>query len=145
MGEACRSANIWESISDPKKFPKGLETDMTESGNVSGGEKQRICIARAILANPSILLLDEATSALDEINQHEVQEALNKLMKGRTSFMVAHRLSTIKDADKIITIRDGKKVDDGTHDELVKGGGLYQELWETQGSNAVANYAQPAH
>jgi len=135
--QACRSANIWNSLSDPKKFPKGLETEMSESGNISGGEKQRICIARAILADPPILLLDEATSALDEVNQHDVQEALNKLMKGRTTFCVAHRLSTIKDADKIITIRDGKKVDDGTHEELLaQSAGLYHELWKQQVSSS---------
>ncbi|CAK0894266.1 unnamed protein product [Prorocentrum cordatum] len=83
--QACRAANIWDSLTDPQKFPNGLETQMTVAQNVAGGEKQRLCIARAILANPPILLLDEATSALDEVSQAQVQEALNKLMAGRTT------------------------------------------------------------
>jgi len=138
--QACRSASIWEALSDPLKFPNGLETRMSSVQNVAGGEKQRICIARAILANPPILLLDEATSALDEVSQAQVQEALNKLMKGRTTFVVAHRLSTIKDSDKIIAMEDGRVVDDGTHQELLqKQDGVWRKLWLEQGSGeAVA-------
>lgn len=118
---------------DTQKFPNGLETQMSAIQNVAGGEKQRICIARAILADPPILLLDEATSALDEVSQHHVQEALNTLMKGRTTLVIAHRLSTIKNSDKIIGMRDGRVVDDGTHEELIKkDDGVWKQMWEQQ-------------
>merc|ERR1719183_645470 len=104
--------------------------------NVSAGEKQRICIARAILADPPVLLLDEATSALDEVSQANVQEALNKLMKGRTTLVIAHRLSTIKDSDKIIAMKDGRVADDGTHEELLKKpDGVWKQLWTQQGKS----------
>ena len=106
--EACIAADIWDSINDPKVFPNGLETRMTTTVSIAGGEKQRICIARAILANAPILFLDEATSALDESTQAKVQAALDKLMVGRTTIAIAHRLSTIKNADRIIALR-GKK------------------------------------
>lgn len=141
--QACRAANIWDVLSDPQKFPNGLETKMSVVQNVAGGEKQRICIARAILANPPILLLDEATSALDEVSQAQVQEALNKLMKGRTTLVVAHRLSTIKDSDKIVAMQDGQVVDDGTHQELLmKPDGVWRKLWLEQGSDDKASGAQ---
>eukprot|EP00966_Prymnesium_polylepis_P157434 3638505-Prymnesium_polylepis.1 len=87
---------------DKNKFPEGLRTKMSMMQNVSGGEKQRLAIARAILADPPILLLDEATSALDEENQQQVQAALQKLMENRTTLVIAHRLSTIRSADKIV-------------------------------------------
>jgi ABC-type multidrug transport system ATPase subunit len=106
--KACIAADIWDSINDPKVFPNGLETRMTTTVSIAGGEKQRICIARAILANAPILFLDEATSALDESTQAKVQAALDKLMVGRTTIAIAHRLSTIKNADRIIALR-GKK------------------------------------
>ena len=106
--KACIAADIWDSINDPKVFPNGLETRMTTTVSIAGGEKQRICIARAILADAPILLLDEATSALDESTQAKVQAALDKLMVGRTTIAIAHRLSTIKNADRIIALR-GKK------------------------------------
>jgi ABC-type glutathione transport system ATPase component len=143
--QACEKANIWDVIMDPQKFPNGLETQMSVVQNVSGGEKQRICIARAILADPPILLLDEATSALDELSQAHVQEALNKLMTGRTTMVVAHRLSTIKDSDKIIGMDKGRVVDDGTHEELLKKpngvwAGLWN-LWQKKGEgNAEADH-----
>merc|ERR1712048_1024966 len=123
-----------DTLKDPQKFPNGLETQMSVVQNVACGEKQRICIARAILADPPILLLDEATSALDEVSQANVQEALNKLMKGRTTLVIAHRLSTIKDSDRIIGMEAGKVVDDGTHHELLqKPEGVWKKLWVTQG------------
>ena len=106
--DACCSADIWDSINNPAVFPNGLETRMTTTESIAGGEKQRICIARAILADAPILFLDEATSALDESTQAKVQAALDKLMHGRTTIAIAHRLSTIKNADRIIALR-GKK------------------------------------
>jgi ABC-type multidrug transport system fused ATPase/permease subunit len=105
---ACIAADIWDSINNPAVFPNGLETKMTTTVSIAGGEKQRICIARAILADSPILFLDEATSALDESTQAKVQGALDKLMEGRTTIAIAHRLSTIKSADRIIALR-GKK------------------------------------
>merc|ERR1711879_135580 len=89
--KACESAQIWDTLCDKDKFPEFLETRMEMVPSVSGGEKQRLCIARAILVDPAILLLDEATSSLDEVSQHRVQEGLNALMKGRTTLVVAHR------------------------------------------------------
>eukprot|EP00927_Polykrikos_kofoidii_P080904 TRINITY_DN7792_c0_g1_i1.p1 TRINITY_DN7792_c0_g1~~TRINITY_DN7792_c0_g1_i1.p1 ORF type:complete len:1019 (+),score=159.21 TRINITY_DN7792_c0_g1_i1:144-3059(+) len=106
--QACIAADIWDSINNPAVFPNGLETRMTATVSIAGGEKQRICIARAILADAPILLLDEATSALDESTQAKVQAALDKLMEGRTTIAIAHRLSTIKKADRIIALY-GKK------------------------------------
>jgi len=140
---ACEDANIWSSLSDPQKFPNGLETRMSAVQNVAGGEKQRICIARAILANAPILLLDEATSALDEESQEIVQQALNRLMKGRTTLVVAHRLSTISRSQQIVALAGdkyskkhganhrGTVIDSGTHAELIlKPDGVYSQLWE---------------
>jgi len=143
--EACRAANIWQLLSDVKKFPKGLETEMGVMDNVSGGEKQRICIARAILADRPILLLDEATSALDEVSQEQVQLALSVLMKGRTTLMVAHRLTTIKTADKIVAMSDGTVDDIGTHDELIaRSSGVYKALWErSAATSAATSLVQP--
>lgn len=117
---------------------------MDEIGNVSGGEKQRICLARAILINPPILVLDEATSALDEVNQSIVQEALNKMMEGKTSLVVAHRLSTIKDSDRIIGMENGKVVDNGKHSDLLaKPNGVWRTLWEQQNAEKQSAQAPP--
>jgi ATP-binding cassette subfamily B protein len=99
---------------------------------LSGGQRQRIAIARAVLADPKILLLDEATSALDSESERLVQEALNELMRGRTSLIIAHRLGTVKSADKILVLKDGKFVEDGSHSELMENDGTYRLLAETQ-------------
>jgi ATP-binding cassette subfamily B protein len=99
---------------------------------LSGGQRQRIAIARAVLADPKILLLDEATSALDSESERLVQEALNELMRGRTSLIIAHRLGTVKSADKILVLKDGKFVEDGSHSELMAQDGTYRLLAETQ-------------
>jgi len=134
--DACKVANIYDSLMDKDKFPSGLRTELSAVQNISGGEKQRIAIARAVLADPPILLLDEATSALDEENQSKVQDALNKLMKGRTTLVIAHRLSTIKDSDKIVSFSKGTVVECGSHDELVnKEGYIYGGLWKKQCSS----------
>ena len=119
-------ANISEFI---KELPLGLDTPLSEhGGNLSGGQKQRISIARALIRDPKIIILDEATSALDNISEYHVQKAMNELIKGRTTFIVAHRLSTIRDADKIVVLDHGKMVEFGTFDELMALKGKFYEL-----------------
>jgi ATP-binding cassette subfamily B protein len=115
------------------RFPDGYDTIVGERGSrVSGGEKQRIAIARAILHDPKILILDEATSLVDTQTESLIQEALTNLVKGRTTFAIAHRLSTLKNADKLLVIDDGKKAEFGTHDELLENKGVYYKLVEMQ-------------
>ena len=128
---AAKKANAIEFIN---KFPERLETIVGERGvKLSGGQRQRIAIARAILKDPKILLLDEATSALDSESEKLVQDALNELMKGRTSIIVAHRLSTIRNVDKIYVLKDGEILESGTHDELIlKSDGNYANLVKMQ-------------
>jgi len=128
--EAARKAHAHEFIED---FPEGYGTLAGPRGvRLSGGQRQRLAIARAILANPAILLLDEATSALDSESERLVQDALDELMRGRTSFIIAHRLGTVKHADRIYVIQDGQVVESGTHDELIVGRGAYRILAQTQ-------------
>ena len=128
--EAAQQANAHEFI---MQMPNGYETSIGESGlRLSGGQQQRISIARAILKNPRILILDEATSALDSKSEALVQESLAELMKGRTSFVIAHRLSTVSHADKIVVLEHGEIVEFGTHQELLKREGLYQNLCRLQ-------------
>ena len=123
-------ANAHEFIS---ALPEGYDTLVGPRGTkLSGGQRQRIAIARAILANPRILLLDEATSALDSESERLVNEALERLMAGRTSLVIAHRLSTVRHADKILVFNHGKIVESGTHEELLTLGGTYKLLVETQ-------------
>lgn len=115
-------------------LPEGLNTPVGEyGGKLSGGQKQRISIARALLKNAPILLLDEATSALDSESEHHIKEALIRLMAGRTSFIVAHRLSSIEHATKIVVMADGTIVETGTHRELLDKNGAYANLWRLQG------------
>ena len=110
----------------------GYETFVGEHGaTLSGGQRQRIAIARAVLKDPRILILDEATSNVDSVSEKYIQEALDKLMKGRTTFVVAHRLSTIKNADMILVLERGQVVEQGRHDELYAAGGAYRRLYES--------------
>jgi ATP-binding cassette subfamily B protein len=127
---ACRAANIHDFIAS---LPEGYDTVVGERGfRLSGGEKQRVSIARAILKDPRILILDEATSSLDSTSEALIQEALEPLMRGRTSVVIAHRLSTILAADLILVFQQGRVVQRGTHAQLVTAGGLYGELYRIQ-------------
>lgn len=130
MIAALKVANAYDFV---EAMPDGLDTNIGEGGNkLSGGQQQRMSIARAVLKNPPILIFDEATSALDTESERLVQDALNKLMEGRTSFVIAHRLSTVQHVDRIIVIEGGEIVQAGSHDELIGQSGLYKRLVELQ-------------
>ncbi len=127
---AARAANAHDFISD---FPEAYDTLVGERGvRLSGGQKQRVAIARALLKDPRILVLDEATSALDAESEHLVQEALERLMEGRSTLVIAHRLSTVKDADRVLVLDSGRVVEQGSHGELLARDGLYKQLVERQ-------------
>jgi ATP-binding cassette subfamily B protein len=127
---ACRAANIHDFIAG---LPEQYDTVVGERGyRLSGGEKQRIALARVILKNPRVLILDEATSHLDSESEALIQEALERIMKGRTSLVIAHRLSTILSADLILVVENGRIVQRGTHAELLAAGGLYRQLYDRQ-------------
>jgi ATP-binding cassette subfamily B protein len=130
MEEACRAANILDFIHG---LPDSYDTIVGERGyRLSGGEKQRVALARVILKDPRILVLDEATSHLDSQSEALIQDALARVMRGRTSLVIAHRLSTVLAADQILVMDQGRIVERGTHDELSSKGGLYARLYETQ-------------
>ena len=130
MKEACQAAQIWDLITS---LPNGLETMVGERGHrLSGGEKQRLAIARLLLKSPSIVILDEATAHLDSENEELVQSALARALQGRTSIVIAHRLSTVMSADQIIVLENGLIRERGKHEELVRAGGLYSELFARQ-------------
>ena len=128
--DALKIANAWEFVKD---LPMGIETNIGDSGNkLSGGQKQRLSIARAVLKNPPIMVLDEATSALDTESERLVQDALENMMKNRTSIVIAHRLSTIQNADTIVVMQKGKIVEQGKHQELMSNNGVYSNLVKMQ-------------
>ncbi|WP_411894519.1 ABC transporter ATP-binding protein [Winogradskyella sp. A2] len=128
--DALKIANAWEFIKD---MSQGIETNIGDSGNkLSGGQKQRLSIARAVLKNPPIMILDEATSALDTESERLVQEALENMMRNRTSIVIAHRLSTIQNADLIVVMQKGEIAEQGTHKELINKDGVYKKLVEMQ-------------
>lgn len=135
MVEALKKANIYEFV---QKQEKGIDTPVGNRGlKLSGGEKQRISIARILLKDPTIFIFDEATSALDSISEQKIQDAIDPIIRSRTSILIAHRLSTILAADEILVVRDGMIVERGQHKDLVQAGGVYQELYETQFSRAI--------
>ena len=127
---ASRAAAIHNSIMN---FPDGYNTMVGEKGvSLSGGQKQRITIARTILKNPAILILDDSTSAVDAATEEKIKLALEKLMTGRTNFIIAHRIQTLKMADRILVLKEGEIVQEGTHAELVKTEGFYKEVFTLQ-------------
>ena len=135
---ACQDANIHEFI---MSLPQGYDTQVGNRGfKLSGGEKQRISIARAILKNPKVLILDEATSSLDSISENLIQEAISPLLQGRTSIVIAHRLTTILAADEILVVDQGRIVERGKHADLVEQNGVYRQLYETQFRYALDDY-----
>lgn len=137
MIEACKKANIYDFISSQEA---GLDTMVGNRGlKLSGGEKQRISIARVLLKNPALLIFDEATSALDSISESKIQEAIDPIIEERTSILIAHRLSTILAADEILVVKDGAIVERGQHSDLVKLGGVYTELYNTQFNRPLGN------
>lgn len=133
MIEAAKASHIHSFI---RRLPDGYDTWITEDGGgLSQGQKQLLCIARVMLLRPPMLILDEATSSIDTRTELKVQEAFARLMEGRTTFIVAHRLSTIREADRILVMKDGKVIEQGTHDCLLKEGGFYRHLYESQWSH----------
>jgi len=128
--EALEAANAWDFV---KAMPEGLDSVVGDrGGNLSGGQRQRIAIARAILKNPAVMILDEATSALDSESERWVQDALDRLMKNRTAIMVAHRLSTVNEADQIVVLQEGVIVEQGSHQELIEQKGMYENMVRLQ-------------
>ena len=137
MQAACEAAQIWKLI---ESLPNGLDTMVGERGHrLSGGEKQRLAIARLLLKSPAVVILDEATAHLDSENEQLVHAALQTALRGRTSIVIAHRLSTVREADQILVLEKGSIVERGTHDELVAKGGLYADLYNRQDLTGTAN------
>ena len=153
---ACAAAMLHDSIM--ARFPEQYDTVVGERGlRLSGGEKQRVAFARAILKNPALLVLDEATSSLDSITEHDIQQCLRGLKSQRTTVTVAHRLSTVMEADTIVVLDHGEVKEAGSHQALIASGGLYAKLWQRQltspsvddlagrgGATAHAEVASPA-
>ncbi|HNB36356.1 MAG TPA: ATP-binding cassette domain-containing protein, partial [Anaerolineales bacterium] len=131
--ECIEAAKLADADHFIRQLPQGYQTKLSErASNLSQGQRQLLSIARAVLADPSILILDEATSSVDTRTEARIQKALLRLMQGRTSFVIAHRLSTIRDADKVIVIRDGEIVEQGTHQQLLEAKGFFHHLYMSQ-------------
>lgn len=140
---AAQAAQAHEFI---VSLPQGYDTHIEERGaNLSGGQKQRIAIARALLMRPSILILDDSTSSVDVATETKIQEALKEWMQGRTSFVVAQRISTVLNADKIVVIDEGRITAQGTHEQLMKSSPIYQEIYESQLGNGFHASLQDLH
>ncbi len=130
LNDALKKSNLKDFVN---RLPDGLDTEIGErGGRISGGERQRIAIARVILKNPPIMILDEATSSLDAESERLVQDAMSKLLRGRTAIIIAHRLSTVRNADRIIVLENGKIIEEGDHNELLRKRGLYKRLYDLQ-------------
>ena len=131
--ECIEAAKLADADHFIRQLPQGYQTKLSErASNLSQGQRQLLSIARAVLADPSILILDEATSSVDTRTEARIQKALLRLMEGRTSFVIAHRLSTIRDADKVIVIKDGEVVEQGTHQQLLEAKGFFHHLYMSQ-------------
>ena len=132
---AAKIAEVHEFI---ETLPQGYDTLVGERGQkLSGGQRQRIAIARAILKDPPILVLDEATSSVDNETEAAIQRSLDKIIVDRTTILIAHRLSTVRNADRIFVIENGLIIEEGTHEELVKANNLYSNLWNVQTGKAI--------
>ncbi|MFJ5799563.1 ABC transporter ATP-binding protein [Streptomyces decoyicus] len=139
---ACREAMVWDTV---RRLPEGLDTVVGDGGHhLSGGERQRLALARLLLKDPRIVVLDEATAHLDSASEERVQQALARVLRGRTALVVAHRLSTVRGADRIVVLRDGQVVESGSHRELVAAGGLYASLCRAQFGDSEAADGLPA-
>ena len=129
MIEACKAASVHHFI---MSLPGGYNMVLNEEANISQGQRQLLTIARAMVDNAPMLILDEATSSVDTRTEQNIQEAMDRLMKGRTSFVIAHRLSTIKNADLILVMKNGNIIEQGNHEQLMAQGGFYSELYNSQ-------------
>ena len=128
--EACKVASAHDFI---MSFPDGYDTDLGQGGvNVSGGQKQRLCIARALLCNPKVIIRDDSTSAVDTATDSQIRSALRQKLSGTTTIMIAQRITSVSEADKIIVMEEGEIVDIGTHDELLERNAIYQDLYHSQ-------------
>ncbi|MBO4389982.1 MAG: ATP-binding cassette domain-containing protein, partial [Lachnospiraceae bacterium] len=131
--EVMEAAKICHAHNFIMRLPKGYDTEIGEDGgSLSQGQKQLLCITRAMISKPAMLILDEATSSIDTRTERRVQKAFAALMEGKTSFVVAHRLSTIVESDVILVMKDGNIIEQGTHEELLSRGGFYSELYNSQ-------------
>ncbi|MBR6352385.1 MAG: ATP-binding cassette domain-containing protein, partial [Firmicutes bacterium] len=139
-GEIMNAVRMVSAEDIIARLDKGLDSDAGEGGDMlSTGEKQLICLARAILADPKIIVLDEATASVDTITEQKIQKAIDKVIKGRTAIVIAHRLSTVRNSDIILVVSDGKIVEQGRHDELLAARGEYFRLWTRQYEDEAVN------